>query len=155
MSEDKKIWHTREESGMVLDASLQWWHDGERIEHPKIVEVFNCGLMVENGRFILRFGNDWCVVRVEDCAYRVNAVDVMDNSVVLRLSDRSHEVLDIETLELRAGVLRASVKQHQAKALFSREAQYQLVSNCEETKRGTLAVRLGGGGLIETMVELA
>jgi uncharacterized protein len=153
MSEERKIWHTREQSGIVLDANFQWWHDGERVEHPKIVEAFNCGLMVENGRFILRFGNDWCVVQVEDCGYRVNAVDVMDDAVVLRLSDRSHEVLDIETLELHAGVLRASVKRHQARALFSRAAQFQLVSSCEETTGGKLAVRLGGV-LIETSVAL-
>ena len=28
-------WHTREDSGLVLDRQLAWFHDGERIAHPR------------------------------------------------------------------------------------------------------------------------
>ena len=44
-------WHTREDSGFVIDRNVDWWHDGERIEHPNIIEAFNRGLRIaEDGQ---------------------------------------------------------------------------------------------------------
>lgn len=124
-------WHTREDSGIRLDRELTWWHDGEPIEHPNIIEAFNQGLRVmDDGRFQLVFGNDWCFVQVADCAFRVNAVDVSEGDrPSVRLSDRTAEWLDVESLALDdAGVLTVRVKGGKAKARFSRDAQFQLVS---------------------------
>ena len=46
-----KRWHTREDSGLVLDRELNWVHDGERITHPRIIEAFNAGLVpTDDGR---------------------------------------------------------------------------------------------------------
>lgn len=121
-------WHTREDSGLVLDRELNWLHDGERITHPKIIEAFNQGLVpTEDGRFQLRIGNDWAYVTVEGAAYRVNAIDTDDTQVYLRLSDRTGEALDPATLGLGAdGVLTARVKDGRAEARFSRDAQFAL-----------------------------
>jgi hypothetical protein len=121
-------WHTREDSGLVLDRELNWFHDGERITHPKIVEAFNQGLVpTEDGRFQLRIGNDWAYVTVQGAAYRVNAIDTDDSQVYLRLSDRTGEVLEPATLRLGDdGVLSARVKAGRAEARFSREAQFAL-----------------------------
>ena len=123
-----KRWHTREDSGLVLDRELNWHHDGERITHPKIIEAFNQGLVpTEDGRFQLRIGNDWAYVTVEGAAYRVNAIDTDDTRVYLRLSDRTGEALDPATLRLgEDGVLAARVKAGRADARFSRDAQYAL-----------------------------
>jgi hypothetical protein len=123
-----KRWHTREDSGLVLDRELNWLHDGERITHPKIIEAFNAGLVpTEDGRFQLRIGNDWAYVTVEGAAYRVNAIDTDDTRVFLRLSDRTGEALDPSTLRLgEDGVLTARVKGGRAAARFSREAQFAL-----------------------------
>jgi uncharacterized protein len=123
-----KRWHTREDSGLVLDRELNWLHDGERITHPKIIEAFNAGLVpTEDGRFQLRIGNDWAYVTVEGAAYRVNAIDTDDTRVYLRLSDRTGEALDPSTLRLEEdGVLTARVKAGRAEARFSREAQFVL-----------------------------
>ena len=123
-----KRWHTREDSGLVLDRDLNWIHDGERITHPKIIEAFNQGLVPsEDGRFQLRIGNDWAYVSVEGPAYRVNAIDADDTRVYLRLSDRTGEALDPVTLRLGPdGVLTARVKSGRAEARFSREAQFAL-----------------------------
>ena len=41
-------WHTREDSGLRLDREQRWFHDDERIEHPKVIEAFNRGLRVED-----------------------------------------------------------------------------------------------------------
>ena len=123
-----KRWHTREDSGLVLDRELNWIHDGERITHPKIIEAFNQGLVpTDDGRFQLRIGNDWAYVTVEGAAYRVNAIDTDESRVYLRLSDRTGEALDPATLRLgEDGVLTARVKGGRAQARFSRDAQYAL-----------------------------
>lgn len=124
------IRHTREESGLVLDAELRWWHDGEPIEHPHIIEAFNRGLRVtEDGRYELHFGGDWCFVTVSDCAFAVVAVDASpeEHRLSLRLSDRTAEWLDPLTLALGAdGILTARVKDGRARARFKREAQFEL-----------------------------
>ena len=123
-----KRWHTREDSGLVLDRELNWIHDGERITHPKIIEAFNQGLVpAEDGRFQLRIGTDWAYVTVEGAAYRVNAIDTDETRVLLRLSDRTGEPLDPATLRHgEDGVLTARVKAGRAGARFSRDAQFAL-----------------------------
>jgi uncharacterized protein len=137
-----KRWHTREDSGLVLDRELNWHHDGERITHPKIIEAFNQGLVpTEDGRFQLRIGNDWAYVTVEGAAYRVNAIDTDDTRVFLRLSDRTGEPLEASTLRLgEDGVLTTRVKGGRAEARFSRDAQFAL---------GQLLVAEGTGWVLQ------
>lgn len=123
------IWHTREESGLRLDRELTWWHDGERIEHPNIIEAFNRGLTVaDDGRYQLHFGGDWCFVAVEDCGYAVIAVDeAAGHRLSIRLSDRTAEWLDPLTLAADDdGALTVKVKGGKAKARFTREAHFEL-----------------------------
>jgi hypothetical protein len=141
-----KRWHTREDSGIRLDAQLRWWHDDEPIEHPKIIELFNASLVLdETGRYQLQVGKDWCYVQVEDAAYEVRTVDVNpDGRVSVRLSDRTAEALEPSTLTLAPdGVLACRVKQGRAKARFSRDAQYQLGELMEEGEGGALFLRAG------------
>jgi len=144
-----KKWHTREESGIRLDRQLRWFHDGEPIEHPKIVEVFNQGLVPNgDGRFRLNVGNDWCFVEVQECAYGVVGVDVVGvdaapMGLALRLTDRTGERLDAQTLALgEDGVLTCQVKGRRAKARFSRDAQFALGSLMYE-EDGQLFLQLG------------
>jgi hypothetical protein len=141
-----KRWHTREDSGIRLDARLRWWHDEEPIEHPKIIEVFNASLVLdEEGRYQLQIGKDWCYVQVEDAAYEVRTVDVNpDGRVSVRLSDRTAEALELSSLSLAPdGVLCCRVKGGRAKARFSRDAQYQLGELLEEGTDGTLYLGTG------------
>ncbi len=140
-----KRWHTREDSGIRLDAQGRWWHDGELVEHPRIIEAFNRGLVpTDDGRFRLQLGDDWCYVDVEDAAYRVLAIDpAADDRLSIRLTDRTAELLDISTLQLDAdGVLACQVKQGRAKARFAREAQFALGSLLQEVE-GQLMLRVG------------
>ena len=140
-----KRWHTREDSGIRLDRDGRWWHDDELIEHPKIVEAFNTGLVpTDDGRFKLEFGWDWCFVEVEDAAYRVTAVDrAPDGGCLLRLSNRRTEPLAPGTLALEEdGVLSCRVMGGRAKARFSRDAQFQLGEWMEE-RDGQIVLRLG------------
>lgn len=125
-------WHTREDSGLVLDEAQRWWHDGERVEHPLIVEAFNRGLQVtDDGRYQLHFGGDWCFVTVRGCAYQVVVVDLLeDGRWAVRLSDRTAELLDVASLaEDAEGVLTVAVKGGRARARFSRNAQFLLADH--------------------------
>jgi hypothetical protein len=141
-----KRWHTREDSGIRLDKNLRWWHDDEPIEHPKIIELFNTSLVLdEDGRYQLRIGQDWCFIQVEDAAYEVRTVDVTpDERVSIRLSDRTAEALDPDSLALGSdGVFSCRVKRGRAKARFSRDAQYQLGELLEEGEGGRLFLLVG------------
>ncbi|MDP2276049.1 MAG: DUF1285 domain-containing protein [Archangium sp.] len=138
-------WHTREDSGLRIDRRGRWWHDDEPVEHPNIIEAFNRGLRVmDDGRYQLHFGNDWCFVTVEQCGFMVVAVDEAEGErFSIRLSDRTAEWLDLATLSKDdEGVLVAKVKEGKALARFSREAQFQFAEHLEETD-GTLSVRIG------------
>ena len=139
-----KRWHTREDSGLVLDRELRWFHDGEPVVHPRIVELFNESLVpTEDGRFQLHIGTDWAYVTVEDAAYRVTGLDAGETRVFLRLSDKTGEALEPSTLALGPdGVLTARVKAGRAKARFSRQAQVALGALFEESPEGlTLALK--------------
>jgi len=141
-----KRWHTREDSGIRLDARLRWWHDDEPIEHPRIIELFNSSLVLdEQGRYQLQIGKDWCYVQVEDAAYEVRTVDVTpDERVFVRLSDRTAEALEPATLAMEPdGVFACRVKRGRAKARFSRDAQYQLGELLEQDEGGQLFLRAG------------
>lgn len=127
-------WHTREDSGLRLDRELRWWHDGEPLDHPRIVEAFNRGLTVTpEGRHRLDFGGDWCFVEVEDCGFGVVAVDLgPQGQPVVRLSDRTAEPLDLGSLALDgAGALTCRVKGGRGKARFSRPAHAALALDLE------------------------
>jgi hypothetical protein len=146
-----KRWHTREDSGIRLDAALRWWHDDEPIEHPRIIELFNGSLVLdEEGRYQLRIGGDWCYVQVEDAAYEVRAVDVTPGErVSVRLSDRTAEALEPATLALGPdGVLSCRVKGGRARARFSRDAQHQLGELLEQDEAGLLYLRAGQQRLV-------
>ena len=138
-------WHTREDSGLRIDRHGQWWHDDEKIEHPNIIEAFNRGLRVmEDGKYQLHFGNDWCFVQVEHCGFTIVAVDEAEGDrLSVRLSDRTAEFLELESVrEDEEGVLIAKVKEGKALARFSRDAQYQFAEHLEETD-GKLFIRVG------------
>jgi uncharacterized protein len=144
----QKRWHTREDSGLVLDRELRWFHDGELVLHPKIVELFNESLVpTEDGRFQLRIGQDWAYVTVEDAAYRVTGLDTDETHVFLRLSDKTGEALEPGTLALgEDGVLTAQVKHGRARARFSRQAQVALGALLETSSEG-LVLKLAGAQL--------
>ena len=146
-----KRWHTREDSGIRLDARLRWWHDDEPIVHPRIIELFNSSLVLDDtGRYQLQIGADWCYVQVDGAAYEVRTVDVTpEERVSVRLSDRSAEALEPSTLDVDAeGVVTCRVKGGRARARFSRDAQYQLGELLEQDAEGRLLLRAGARPLV-------
>lgn len=150
-----KRWHTREDSGIKLDAEGRWWHDGERVEHPKIAAAFDAGLRpTDDGRFTLVVGDDWCFVEVQGPAYRVVEAWPLEGQARVELSDGSHEQLDPSTLSIDlTGVLTCRVKSGRALARFSRSAQVR-IGACLEAQDGKVFLRLAAQRFI-TAVEVA
>lgn len=55
-----------------LDRQGGFWHDGEPVTHPRVIELFRRGLDVnESGELQLHVGPQWCYLSVDDCPLRV------------------------------------------------------------------------------------
>lgn len=137
--------HTRVRSGLVLAADGRFLHDGTPIEHPGIERAFHRGLeRAPDGRYLLRFGDDWAYVTVQDAPYQVRRALPREGAVWLDLDDGSTEPLAPATLAASAdGVLYARVKgDHRAR--FSRQAQADLLPLLAE-RDGRPALVLPGG----------
>jgi uncharacterized protein len=140
-------WHTREDSGLRLDAEGRLWHDDEPIENARVALAFRQGLeRDEQGRYLIRFGWDWAVLRVEDAPYQALGARVEGGRLALQLDDGREVVIGGERLSASAeGVLYASVpgKGGALEARFSRAAQGQLAELLDE-RDGQLVLRLDG-----------
>lgn len=132
MSEKK--WHTREDSGIRLDAEGRFWHDGGLVENQNVARAFHRGLeRAPDGRYLVRFGWDWAYLAVDEAPYQVLGLARDAARITLRLDDETEEPLDPTTLFVsEAGVLYARVKAGQGEARFSRAAQGQLADLLEE-----------------------
>jgi len=136
--------HTREDSGLELDEDGRWFHDGVAVEHPRVAEAFHRGLeRAPDGRYLLRFGGDWCYVRVKGAPLQVlaAAVDGPAGRVALTLSNGAVEPLDPRTLRLWEGILYCAASSGLV-ARFSRAAQVALGACVEEGAQG-FSLRLG------------
>ena len=138
----EKRWHTREDSGIRLDADGRFWHDGELIENANVSRAFHRGLeRAPDGRWMVRFGWDWAFIQIDDAPYQVLGISLGD-PIRIRLDDESEEPLDPGSLRASSeGVLYARVKQG-ADARLSRAAQGQLAPLLHE-RAGKLVLRMG------------
>jgi hypothetical protein len=141
-------WHTREDSGLRLDAEGRLWHDAEPVENPRVARAFRQGLERDpQGRYLVRFGWDWCVIQVEDAPYQVLGVRPEGGALCLQLDDGREVQVPASALRAsEAGVLYAQVpgRGGPLEARFSRAAQGQMAPLLEETD-GAVALRLGEG----------
>lgn len=140
---DGKRWHTREDSGIRLDAQGRFWHDGVLVENANVARAFHRGLVKDGERYLIRFGPDWCVVQVDDAPFQVEGLALEGGRVLLRLDDETTEPLDPATLCLGDEALYARVRAGSCEARFSRAAQGQLAPWLEETASGVV-LRLDG-----------
>jgi hypothetical protein len=123
------------ESPIRLDAEGQFWHEGERVEHPGLAAAMHTWIArhPENRRFILTNGYDWTYFTVEGAPYRVTRLRVDDEGsrILLALSDGTEEAWMPEESRLdEQGAISTRVKRDKVpgpfEAKFSRFAQTQL-----------------------------
>lgn len=121
------------ESTIVLNAEGQFFHEGARVEHPKLADAMHTWIRKhpDDGRYILSNEYDWTYFTVEDAPYFVRSLRVEPKQVMLRLSDTSEEPWIVEDSWEGAGdTLYTHVKRDRAGgpfvAKFTRHAQSQL-----------------------------
>lgn len=138
------------ESTIVLDAFGHFFHDGERVAHPKLEAAMHTWIdrHPDDGRFVLQNGYDWTYFTVTTTPYFVRGARVEQGRVVLLLSDDTEEDWDPEGARVTAGgALVTLVKRAHARgpfqATFTRHAQAELAPVLEERDGAIFARVLG------------
>jgi hypothetical protein len=121
---------------ILIKADGKWYHKGVEIIRKDIINFFYEHLdLDEEGRYIISWRNEKCVVDVEDTAFFVQRVDKTKSGFLLYLSDGTQEELDPETLYVgKENVLYCRVKKGKFPAKFLRPAYYQIADYIEEEK---------------------
>jgi hypothetical protein len=121
------------ESTIRLDAEGRFWHEGRPVEHAGLAAGLHAWISrhPDDGRYVLNNGYDWSYFTVEDAPFRVQALRVEPERVVLLLSDVTEEAWDPEGTRVGDdGALYAAIKTQADggpyEAKFSRHAQTSL-----------------------------
>jgi uncharacterized protein len=133
-----------EPCGIRVDEDGDWFHNGNRIFRPEILEALYEKLdQTPTGEFILADFGRPCLLDVSDTPFVVSRVDLdRDESgrqrIIIRLKNISRsEVLDLDTLATgRDNILYCRVSGGRFLARFSRPAYYQLAEFIRENDSG-------------------
>jgi len=130
---------------MFLSKDGEWYHEGEKITHPGILEKLNRNLKWESDGYYVTIGYERCKVQIEDAPYLVKGVREQGGSLLLELSDFTEETLEPSTIKIgKKNIPYARVKKTRDWAKFTRPAYYQLARNLVENSDGSLALEIGG-----------
>jgi hypothetical protein len=127
-----------------LDREGRWFHEGDPIENPRIIRLFNrIVTRTEGGTWLLVAGRSSYPIQVEDTAFFVESIDLTGDPPLVALSDGSEEPLDASTVNYRpVGRLYCSVKGGAFRARFTRALYHALADRMEEEK-GKVYLNLG------------
>ncbi len=134
------------ESTIVLDGEGRFWHAGELVRHPGMQEAFASWISrhPDDGRHILCNGYDWSYFSVRDVPFFVRGLSPGAKGLVLRLSDRTEELLDPSSLRVGArDALYCKVKGGRFDARFMPAAQVALLPFVTEAPSGELGLQVG------------
>lgn len=139
------------ESAIRLDADARFFHEGVRVDHPKLAHAMHTWISrhPSDGRYVLENGWDWCYLTVDDTPFVVRAARVDGDAIELTLSDESIERVSPGALVVdgEGGVrcqVKAKAKGGPYPARFDRHAVVSLGEHLVE-RDGQLAVRLADG----------
>ena len=138
-----------------IDKEGRWFHKGAEMINREIIRHFYENLDIDSqGRYVIHWGNESCLLEVEDTPYVVRRVlfqdqgDAKNAQFILLLSDDTQEALDPDTLYVgRDNVLYCEVKKGRFPGRFQRPAYYQLAEYIEED-RGEFFLPLKGKNFI-------
>ena len=149
------------ESSIRLDAHGQFWHDDERVKHPRLAAAFADWIQrhPENGRFILSNGYDWTYLEVEATALFVVGLQETARGLLLRVSNGKQLALVPSCLVVDPdGVLRLSqqgpsgdVSGLAEDARFSNPAQLGLAHLLEDRNGHIYLALRNGSAPVELM----
>lgn len=123
------------ESTIRLDSEGQFWHEGVKVEHPKLAAAMHTWIAKhpDDGRFILTNGYDWTYFTVDEVPYFVRAIHVLPDRVDLVLSDDTIEPWRPADSWIGSNdAVYTHVKEGRFEARFTRHAQTSLADVLEE-----------------------
>lgn len=125
------------ESRIRIDARGDVWHEGERVENPRLAEALASWIQWEPTaqRWILKNSMDWCYVTVDDAPMAVRSARVLeDGAVRVQRSDGETETLPASRLRVDPeGVVFGYVRDGALLARFSRAASFAVLDAVEAT----------------------
>jgi hypothetical protein len=150
------------ESTIKLDREGVFFHEGLKVEHPKMADAFHTWIRRHpvDGRFILSNGFDWSYFTVEDVPFFVRSIRIEPHAIVLVLSDGTDEPWTVHSAHIgNDGAIYTDVKSSAEggayAAKFTRHAQSALapvlVSASENDANEQIGVRVGSAPENETV----
>ena len=129
-----------------LDERGRWTHEGLDFENPRIIALFSRSVgRTEGGTWVLEVGRFTYPITVEDTGFFVERIDLSQDPPQLKLSDKTTETLDAETLDYRGdGKLYCTVKDGEFRARFKWDA-YNAVGEHLEERDGEIYLTWEGG----------
>ena len=85
---------------LSIDVDGNWCHQGEVVTHPRVLAMLYSALYCDGSTHQVRTEGLTLPVRVADCPYVVLSVRHEPDSIVLLLTDGTHEALDAAALTI-------------------------------------------------------
>jgi hypothetical protein len=127
------------DSGLRLDRSGVWWHQGEPVTHARLALALTRWLDRDDaGRFVIQpQPGVWAWVEVEDAPYQAHLTAGVDGALAVVLSDGSEEPWTARVIEVGADdAWYVPVKAGRFTARLSRAAQALLAEHVIEHAGG-------------------
>jgi hypothetical protein len=87
------------ETPIRRDAEGRWFHDGDQLEHEKLIRAFDSWIArAEDGRWCLKNDINWAYFKLEGAPYFVRSVRLEGRLAFLTLSDAVEVPLDLHSL---------------------------------------------------------
>ncbi len=131
------------ESRIRVDPDGHIWHEGERIDNPRLAEALArwIDLDPDTGRWVMRNSLDWCFITVDAAPLVVRSCRWKSpgEGVEVELNDGTSEPLRLDTVRVRDdGEVFAYVRGGTLLARFSRAAAFALLDRADPQGLSTL-----------------
>ena len=138
---------------ITIDGQGQWWYEGNKIVHPKVLALFKSSLTVDEstGELFIDYKGKRAPVKVEKTPFFIHDIVVEKGAdgelieIVLVLDDSTRETLDPESLQLDdSGALQVKVKDGRFAARCLQAAHFRLAELLSEDGDGGFSLVVGG-----------
>ena len=138
---------------IAIDAQGQWWYEGNKIVHPKVLALFKSSLTVDEstGELFIDYKGKKAPVRVEKTPFFIQNIVVEKGAdgellkIFLELDDGTREILDPKSLGIDdSGALQVKVKQGRFAARCLQTAHFRLAELLSEDGYGSFSLIIGG-----------
>ena len=142
---------------ITIDAKGQWWYEGNKIVHPKVLALFKSSLTIDEstGKLFVDYKGKQAPVKVEKTPFFIHDIVVEKGAdgelieIVLELDDGTREPLDPESLGLDdSGALQVKVKEGRFAARCLQAAHFRLAELLSEDGAGGFSLVIGGKSYI-------